>query len=63
MRGYRGQLIGNIKLLFGLVLQIVMRKEVHKFEIMPQRWIVERTFSWFESYRMLFNRFEYQTYT
>lgn len=61
--GYRGQLIDKVKSSFGWVLQIVMRKEAHKFEILPQRWIVERTFSWFESYRRLSKEFEYHTYT
>lgn len=61
--GYRGQLAYNIKSSFGWILQIVMRKETHMFELLPQRWIVERTFSWFESYRRLSKEFEYHTYT
>lgn len=45
--GYRGELADKVKSSFGWILQIVMRKESHKFEVLPQRWIVERTFSWF----------------
>ncbi len=61
--GYRGQLADKIKGSFGWLLQIVMRKESHKFEILPKRWIVERTFSWFESYRRLSKEFEFHTHT
>lgn len=56
--GYRGELADKIKLSFGLIMQIVMRKDSKKFEVLPQRWIVERTFSWFESYRRLAKDFE-----
>jgi len=61
--GYRGELADNIKMSFGWILQVVMRKNPKKFEVLPKRWIVERTFSWFESYRRLSKDFEYHTYT
>ena len=56
--GYRGELSDSIKACFGWTLQVVMRKESKKFEVLPKRWIVERTFSWFESYRRLAKDFE-----
>ena len=34
-----------------------------KFEVLPKRWIVERTFAWVESYRRLSKDFEYLTET
>lgn len=40
-----------------------MRKDSKTFEVLPQRWIAERTFSWFESYRRLSKDFEYHTNT
>jgi len=62
--GYRGQLIERTKKAFGYVLDIVLRTDFTlKFEVLPKRWIVERTFSWFESYRRLSKDFEYKTDT
>ncbi|BBE19635.1 mobile element protein [Aquipluma nitroreducens] len=34
-----------------------------KFTVIPKRWVVERTFAWFESYRRLSKDFEYLTNT
>jgi len=62
--GYRGELIENTKKSFGWILEIVLRKEDSpKFQVIPQRWVVERTFAWFESYRRLSKDFEYHTDT
>jgi putative transposase len=62
--GYRGELIENTKKMFGWVLEIVLRSDSSKgFQVLPKRWIVERTFSWFESYRRLSKDFEYCTDT
>jgi putative transposase len=62
--GYRGELIDKTKAAFGIVLDIVLRpKESPKFKVIPKRWVVERTFSWFESYRRLSKDFEYLTDT
>ena len=33
------------------------------FTVLAERWIVERTFAWFESYRRLRKDFEYQADT
>jgi transposase len=27
-------------------LQIVARRQAHAFEVLPRRWVVERTFAW-----------------
>lgn len=43
--GYRGQLIDTIKAKFKIQLEIIKRDEQHNFKILPERWIVERTFS------------------
>ncbi len=61
--GYRGELADRVKQCFGWVLTVVRRKDSKKFEVLPQRWIVERTFSWFESYRRLAKDYEYHTHT
>ncbi len=62
--GYRGELINKTKAAFGFVLDIVLRPdESPKFKVIPKRWVVERTFAWFESYRRLSKDFEYLTDT
>ena len=35
----------------GYPIEIVKRSDVKKWEIMPKRWIVERSFAWFETNR------------
>src|SRR5512140_3763972 len=45
--GYRGGLVEWIKLTFGWTLQIVEKLEGQVgFQVLPRRWVVERTFSW-----------------
>lgn len=62
--GYRGELIENIKSAFGWIVEVVLRSDSEiKFEVLPKRWIVERTFAWFESYRRLSKDFEYHPST
>ena len=60
--GYRGVLIEKTKTTFGWILEIVLRSDhSSKFTIITKRWVVERTFAWFESYRRLSKDFEYLT--
>ncbi|MBL0247729.1 MAG: transposase [Sphingobacteriales bacterium] len=59
--GYRGELIENTRKTFGWVVEVVSRSNTaSKFEVLPKRWIVERTFAWLESYRRLSKDFEFQ---
>jgi putative transposase len=52
--GYAGRLIGWVQQLCGWVLEIVKRSDdTVGFAVLPQRWIVERTFGWFGWYRRL----------
>ena len=53
---YRGQLIQTTKSKLGYQIQIVKRS-INK--ISPRRWVVERTFAWFENFRRLSKDFEY----
>jgi transposase len=49
--GYRGELVENAKKTFGWILEIVLRKDdPTKCQVLPQRWIVERTFAWFSPF-------------
>ncbi|NML69051.1 transposase [Chryseobacterium sp. RP-3-3] len=49
--GYRGNIIEEIKDKFGYIIQVVLRSD-HKekvFKPIHKRWIIERTFSWFDN--------------
>ena len=62
--GYRGELIEKTKNTFGWILEIVLRSDhSSNFTVIPKRWVVERTFAWFESYRRLSKDFEFLTDT
>lgn len=39
-------------------LEIVNRKELHRFAVLPKRWIVERTLAWISRNRRLARDFE-----
>jgi transposase len=40
------------------VLEIVKRTELHKFAVLPKRWIVERTLAWISRNRRLTRDYE-----
>ena len=57
--GYRGQLAVWIYSRFGWVLEIVRRpKDTHQFEVLPRRWVVERTLAWLGRCRRLSKDYE-----
>lgn len=39
-------------------LRVVRRRERHRFEVLPKRWIVERTFAWLGRNRRLAKDYE-----
>jgi putative transposase len=50
--GYAGELGAWVQTTFRLVLEIVKRSaDAIGFEVLPRRWIVERTFAWLGRYR------------
>ena len=52
--GYRGQLADWVASLSGWVLEIVQRpKDSRTFEVLPRRWVVERTLAWLGRCRRL----------
>jgi putative transposase len=62
--GYRGELVENVKLIFGWFVSIVLRSDSNKgFVVLPKRWVVERTLSWFEGFRRLSKDYEVQPCT
>jgi len=55
---YAGEFVREAKRSFGRVIEVVKRPELHKFVVLPKRWIVERTFGWFSKYRRLSKDYE-----
>jgi putative transposase len=61
---YAGQLVKWVKNTCGWLLEIVRRNQgVKGFQLLPRRWVVERTFGWFGRYRRLSKDYEFQTDT
>ncbi len=56
--GYTGKLIGWAKEMFGYNLEVVKRNQLHTFQVLPRRWIVERTFAWLAWSRRLSKDYE-----
>ena len=57
--GYAGQLINWLNRWCGWVLEIVRKLgDQVGFQILPKRWIVERTFAWLAHYRRLSKDYE-----
>ena len=51
--GYAGEFVDTAKRTSGRVVEIVKKKVSGRFEVLPKRWIVERTFGWLNRYRRL----------
>lgn len=61
---YAGQLVEWVKNTCGWLLEIVKRnRDAKGFQLLPRRWVVERTFGWFGRYRRLSKDYEFQTDT
>lgn len=57
--GYTGDAFEDEVLgILGATVQIAKRNALHTFEVMPQRWIVERSFGWLEKCRRLWKNCE-----
>ena len=57
--GYVGQPFAlGVDALLGAKVKIAKRSELHTFAVMPQRWVVERSFAWVEKYRRLWKNCE-----
>jgi len=57
--GYTGENFEDaVLLLIGAEVEIAKRSELHKFAVIPKRWIVERTFAWLENFRRLWKNCE-----
>jgi len=58
--GYRGEITEQVKRRFGYLIKIVMRSDNKKTDFQPisKRWVIERTFSWFDNDRRLCRNYE-----
>ncbi len=53
-------IVDRVRQQFGWTLDIVLRSdEAHGFQVLPRRWVVERTFGWLGRYRRLTRDFEH----
>lgn len=59
--GYRGTFEDEIMDMMNLPVEISARNEQKKWEILPKRWIVERTFAWMNNSRRLSKDYEIRT--
>jgi putative transposase len=58
--GYRGELVDNVRAFCGWEMEITLRSDkAVGFEVLPMRWVVERSFSWLENFRRLAKDYEY----
>ena len=62
--GHTGeQFAADVKQLLGCAVTTVKRNELHTFRVIPQRWVVERSFGWLEKCRRLWKNCERQLNT
>jgi transposase len=58
--GYSGENFANsVKMIIeGAEVEVVKRNELHKFVVLPKRWVVERSFGWLGKNRRLWKNCE-----
>ncbi len=55
---YAGRLVAWAAATLRLRVQLVRRRLAHAFEVLPRRWVVERTFAWLSRYRRTVRDYE-----
>jgi transposase len=55
--GYAGKLAAWAAAL-QMNIQVVRKRDPHSFEILPRRWVVERTFAWISKHRRTVRDYE-----
>ena len=57
--GYTGEKFAEaIECSLGANVEVAKRSEMHKFSVIPKRWVVERSFAWLEKCRRLWKNCE-----
>jgi putative transposase len=58
--GYRGKIEAWVKETLRCLVAIITRSDdAQGFQVLPRRWVVERTFAWLDRYRRLSKDYEY----
>jgi transposase len=62
--GYTGEIFANAVIaIIGAEVEVAKRSELHKFVVIPKRWIVERSFGWLDNFRRLWKNCERELHT
>lgn len=57
--GYSGDKFAEaVNEIIGATVEVAKRNELHKFTVIPKRWVVERSFAWLEKCRRLWKNCE-----
>ncbi|MEY8389711.1 IS5 family transposase [Oscillospiraceae bacterium 38-13] len=57
--GYSGERFANqVKDICRAQVEVVKRSELHKFVVLPRRWVLERLFGWLDKFRRLWKNCE-----
>ena len=56
--GYCGTFVDTMKEKFQMDVDVVKRNDSERWQVLPKRWIVERTFAWLNNYRRLSKDYE-----
>jgi transposase len=57
--GYSGEkFAAQVKDMLGAMVEVAKRHKLHKFVVLPKRWVVERSFAWLEKFRRLWKNCE-----
>ena len=62
--GYTGERFENLVFqILGAKVEVAKRNDLHKFTVIPKRWVVERSFAWLEKCRRLWKNCERKLHT
>jgi len=62
--GYSGQrMVDEVRDEYGWKFEGIKRTELHKFAVIPKRWVVERTIGWMNNWRGLSKHYDYDSST
>jgi putative transposase len=59
--GYKGTFVDFVKIKYGNTVDISEKIKPKEWEILPKRWVVERTFAWMSNSRRLSKDYEITT--
>ena len=62
--GYTGERFENLVFqILGAKVEVAKRNDLHKFTVIPKRWVVERSVAWLEKCRRLWKNCERKLHT